>query len=89
MATELRGARAIAEGTVLMRERARFAVPALVGGEVGLVVAPRGRLLYVVTATVRGGRSSSYEVIADPARLCALDLAVLDSPGVNSPFPTR
>ncbi|KUL44630.1 sigma-70 family RNA polymerase sigma factor [Streptomyces regalis] len=89
VATELRGARAVAEGTVLMRGRARFAVPALVGGDVGLVVAPRGRLLHVVTATMRGGRISSYEVIADPARLCALDLAVLDAPGVNSLFPTR
>ncbi|WP_128435794.1 sigma-70 family RNA polymerase sigma factor [Streptomyces cyaneus] len=89
VATELRGARAVAEGTVLMRDRARFAVPVLVGGDVGLVVAPLGRLLYVVTATVRGGRISSYEVIADPARLRALDLAVLDPPGVNSPFPTR
>lgn len=86
-ATELRGARAVAEGTVLMRGRARYAVPALVGGDVGLVVAPRGRLLYVVTVAVAGGRISSYEVIADPARLRTLDLAVLDAPAVSAPPP--
>ncbi|MBT2416832.1 sigma-70 family RNA polymerase sigma factor [Streptomyces sp. ISL-22] len=89
VAVELRGVRAVAEGTVLMRERARFAVAALVGGDVGLVVAPRGRLLYAVTVTVAGGRIGSYEVIADRARLRALDLAVLDAPGVSYRVPTR
>ena len=89
VAAELRGARAVAEGTVLLRNRARFAVPALVGGDVGLVVAPRGRLLYAVTVTVEGGRISSYEVIATPARLHALGLGVLDAPGVSSPSRTR
>ena len=80
MATELRGARAVAEGTVLLRERARFAVPALVDGLAGLVVAPRGRLLYVLRVTVEGDRVAAYEVVADPARLRALELAVLDAP---------
>lgn len=37
---ELRGARAVAEGTVLLRPRTRFATVALVDGDVGIVVAP-------------------------------------------------
>ncbi|MEW2304512.1 sigma-70 family RNA polymerase sigma factor [Streptomyces sp. NPDC006655] len=80
VAAELRGARAVAEGTVLLRHRARFAVPALVDGRVGLLVAPRGRLLHVLRVTVEGGRVTAYEVIADPARLRGLELAVLDPP---------
>lgn len=77
-ATEVRGARAVAEETVLLRERARHAAPALVDGTVGLVVAPRGRLLLALTLTVEGERITAYEVIADPIRLRRLDLAVLD-----------
>jgi hypothetical protein len=49
--------------------------PALVNGAVGVVVAPRGRLLLVLSFTIRGGKS---DAIADPARLRQLDLAVLD-----------
>ncbi|WP_406223132.1 hypothetical protein [Streptomyces canus] len=41
---EVRGARTVAEGTVALRERSRFTAVALVDGDVGLVVAPCGRL---------------------------------------------
>jgi RNA polymerase sigma factor (sigma-70 family) len=77
-APELRGARAVAEKTVLLRGRARFAGVALVDGAVGAVVAPRGRLCLVLKVTVEDGRISSYEAIADPARLRGLALAVLE-----------
>ncbi|MFH8633888.1 sigma-70 family RNA polymerase sigma factor [Streptomyces lydicus] len=77
-AAELRGARAVAEETVLLARNARFAAPALVDGTVGLVVAPHGRLLFVLTVTTEDGRVTAYDVIADPARLRGLDLAVLD-----------
>lgn len=86
VAAELRGARAVAQGTVLLRRRARFAVPALVDGRTGLAVAPRGRLLYVLRVTVEGDRVTAYEVIADPARLRGLEPAVLEAPpAVASP----
>ncbi|MFG2400409.1 sigma-70 family RNA polymerase sigma factor [Streptomyces lydicus] len=77
-AAELRGARAVAEETVLLARNARFAAPALVDGTVGLVVAPHGRLLFALTVTTVDGRVTAYDVIADPARLRGLDLAVLD-----------
>ncbi|MFJ4526952.1 sigma-70 family RNA polymerase sigma factor [Streptomyces nigrescens] len=76
--TELRGAHSVAAGTLVFGRKARFAAPALVNGTVGIVVAPRGRLLLALTVTVEGERISAYEVIADPARLRRLDLAVLD-----------
>jgi RNA polymerase sigma-70 factor (ECF subfamily) len=60
---ELRGARAVAEGTVLLRHRTRFAEPALVDGDVGIVVAPGGRLLLALRVRVAGGRVAAYEVV--------------------------
>ncbi|MDQ1065631.1 sigma factor [Streptomyces canus] len=57
-------------------ERSRFAAVALVGGDVGLVVAPRGRLLFALTVTVEGGRIASYDVVAEPARLRRVELGV-------------
>lgn len=60
-------------------QNARFAQPALVNGGVGVVVAPRGRLLLVLAFTFRGGKVVEIDVLADPARLRQLDLvAVLD-----------
>ncbi|MFF8594730.1 sigma-70 family RNA polymerase sigma factor [Streptomyces sp. NPDC015220] len=77
---ELRGARAVARGTVALRDRARSAAVALVGGRVGAVVAPRGRLLFVLDITVRDGRIAAYDVITAAALPRELPLAVLDAP---------
>lgn len=76
-ALEARGARAVAEETRVFGKRARFAEAALVDGAVGVVVAPRGRLLLALAVTVAGDRVAAYEVIADPARLAALRIALL------------
>ncbi|MFI6432562.1 sigma-70 family RNA polymerase sigma factor [Rhodococcus oryzae] len=76
-ATVARGARAVVEGVVAFGRRARFAEVALVDGAVGVIVAPRGRLLLALTFVIEGDRITEYEVIADPERLRELDLAVL------------
>ena len=73
---EVRGARAVAEGTRLFATRARLARPALVDGAPGLVVAPRGRLELALAFGVEGERIVEIDVIADPERLRDLDLAV-------------
>jgi RNA polymerase sigma factor (sigma-70 family) len=78
VATEIRGAAAMAEETAGNAERARFAVPALVDGTVGLVVAPFGRLTAVLRLAVEDGRITEVDVVADPDRLRDVDLAVLD-----------
>jgi RNA polymerase sigma-70 factor (ECF subfamily) len=75
---EVRGARAVAEQALAYSVRARFAQPALVNGAVGVVVAPRGRLFVVLGLTVRRGKIVEIDVVADPARLRQLDLAVLN-----------
>ncbi|RSD21936.1 sigma-70 family RNA polymerase sigma factor [Amycolatopsis eburnea] len=75
-ALEVRGARAVAEETQVFGKRARFAEAALIDGSIGVVVAPRGRLSLVLTVVVEGDRVAAYEVIADPARLASLHIAV-------------
>ncbi|WP_323180904.1 hypothetical protein [Streptomyces sp. NBC_01142] len=77
-ATVVRGAQTVAEETVVFGRRSRFAEPALVNGVVGVVVAPRGRLLLALTFTIEGERIAEYDVIANPARLRQPDLAALD-----------
>src|SRR2546430_1124030 len=72
---EVRGAQAVAK---LFPGRAQTARAALVNGAVGVVVAPRGRLFLVLGLKISAGKISEVEVIADPARLRRLDLAVLD-----------
>ena len=77
-AVEVRGADEVIKDVTRSRRRARYAEPALVNGGVGVVVAPRGRLAYALTFTIRAGLIAGYEVIADPARLRRLTLALLD-----------
>ncbi|MEU2337707.1 hypothetical protein ABZ770_20735 [Streptomyces sp. NPDC006654] len=57
---------------------------ALIDGRVGLAVTPRGPLPHVLRVTVEGDRVTAYEVIAGPARLRGLELAVPDAPTVPS-----
>src|SRR5918993_3362659 len=73
---EVRGVATVAQQAV--RGRARAAQPALVNGAVGVVVAPRGRLLMVLDFTIRYGKIVAIDAIADPERVRQLDLAVLN-----------
>jgi RNA polymerase sigma-70 factor (ECF subfamily) len=77
-AAEVRGARAVAEGTVALAGRSRLAELALVNGAVGVIVAAGGRLLLALTFSIKNNKIAGYDVIADPARLRQLDLAVLN-----------
>jgi len=77
-ANEVRGARAVAKQALIFSRRARFAQPALMNGTVGIIVAPHGRLFAVVAFTFKHEKIVAIDVLADPARLSQLDLAVLD-----------
>ena len=74
---ELRGAAAVAHGARLSAGRSRDSVLALVDGVPGIVHAPDGRVTTVLAFSYRGDRISGVEVIAEPARPAALELAVL------------
>lgn len=58
--------------------RTQGAQAALVNGSVGIVVARRGRLLFVFNFTIRDDKIVEIEAVADPARLRQLHIAVLD-----------
>jgi RNA polymerase sigma factor (sigma-70 family) len=75
---EIRGATEVAKEALTHAGRARFARAALVNGSVGIVVAPHGRLFMAIRCAVKEGRIAEMEVIADPARLENLEIAVLD-----------
>jgi RNA polymerase sigma-70 factor (ECF subfamily) len=78
LSREVRGVRAVAEQTLTFSRLSPFVRPALVNGAAGVVVAPRGRPFAVMGFTVRRGKIVEIDVVADPARLRQLDLAVLD-----------
>jgi len=74
----LRGAAAVARGARAASTRSQYSRVALVNGTPGIVMAPRGRLRVVLAFTMTDDKISRIDVIADPARLQTLDLAVLD-----------
>jgi RNA polymerase sigma-70 factor, ECF subfamily len=75
----IRGAPAVAEQALAFAQRlGPFAQPALVNGAAGIVAAPGGRPVSVLGFTVRGEKIVEIDILADPARLRQLDLAVLD-----------
>jgi RNA polymerase sigma factor (sigma-70 family) len=74
---ELRGAQAVAKEARVFSRRARVSRLALVDGTVGIVVAPRGRSRLAIGFTIEHDRIAEMDVIADPARLHQLELAVL------------
>ncbi len=76
IATEVRGARAVANETRVFAGRARTAEVALVDGAPGIVVAPHGRLLTILRVLVEGGRITEINVIADPTQLKQITLTV-------------
>ena len=74
---EIRGARDWAKGAIAFPHLARLVQPALVNGSIGLVFAPRGRLVRVITFKIPGERIVTAEIITSPERLGELDLSVL------------
>jgi RNA polymerase sigma-70 factor (ECF subfamily) len=74
-ARETRGAPAVAKTYM---GRAQSARSVLLDGVVGAVVAPRGRLLLVLDFTIADDKIVGIDAVADPERLRAIDLSVLD-----------
>jgi RNA polymerase sigma factor (sigma-70 family) len=72
------GARAVAEQALIFSGLFPFVRPAVVNGAAGVVVAPHGRPFSVMGFTVKRGKIVEIDVLADPARLEQLELALLD-----------
>jgi len=74
LANETRGAASVAGA---FKGRAQAARVAIVGGAVGAVWAPVGRLRTAIAFTVVGDRITGIEVVMEPARLAQLDIVML------------
>ena len=75
---EARGAEFWARQAITSAQGARAARVALIDGEVGIMIAPRGKLFRVLRFTIANGKIKQVDVIGDPATLAKLDLAVLE-----------
>jgi RNA polymerase sigma factor (sigma-70 family) len=76
---EVRGARTWASGAVGFAQAARHMAAALIDGSVGLVTAPRGKLMRALRFKFDGGKIVSAEVISDRAQLEALDISAFST----------
>lgn len=76
VATEVHGAREVAEETRMFATRAQAGVVALVDGKPGIVIAPAGRLQAVLRLIIHAGRIHTIDVIGDAQRLNAITCAV-------------
>lgn len=81
---EVRGARNWATQAVTAAKGARYAQPAIINGEVGLVIAPHGRLFRAVRFAFRQGRIAEVQVLGDRTALAGLDLAVIEGGEADS-----
>jgi RNA polymerase sigma-70 factor (ECF subfamily) len=75
---EIRGASAVVEQARTFARLARYARPARVNGSAGFVVASPTGPLAVAGFAIAHGRIVEIDLLADPARLRALDLSALD-----------
>ena len=71
----VRGAAVWAKGAVAYGHLAQNVELALVNGEFGLVMPPKGRLARALTFTMADGRITEIDVIGDPARLGELEVS--------------
>jgi len=76
--SEVRGAALWAKQAVAFGRLAQQVRPALLNGGIGVVMAPRGRLVRALRFTIANGRISEIDVIGDPARLGDLDFSFVD-----------
>jgi len=76
--SEVRGAALWAKQAVAFGRLAQQVRPALLNGGIGVVMAPRGRLVRALRFTIANGKISEIDVIGDPDRLGALDFSIAD-----------
>jgi len=75
---EIRGAHNFAKGAITFAQFAHQVEPMLIDGTVGLAWTREAKLLRALAFSLKDGKISQVEIIADTARLEGLDLAVLN-----------
>jgi len=76
--SEIRGAAAWAKGAISYGHLVQLTQFALVDGAIGVVVAPKGRLVRALRFTILGSKITDIEVIGNPARLNELEVSIVD-----------
>ena len=77
---EIHGAENWAKGAIAFSRQLAGAVqPMLVNGDVGLVWTPGEHIFRALRFTFADGKIASVDIVADPERLCELELAVLET----------
>jgi RNA polymerase sigma factor (sigma-70 family) len=69
----LQGSAGVARQALASSRLSPYSQPVLVNGAAGVVVAPHGRLQFVMSFTVTDGKIVAIDVLADPERLDRLD----------------
>ncbi|WP_030204199.1 sigma-70 family RNA polymerase sigma factor [Streptomyces sp. NRRL S-87] len=77
MAQLVRGATAVAQQALMFSKLGAVSVPVLVNGMPGAMAAPNGRPQSLMDLTIVDGRIVEINILADPERIAALDLAGL------------
>ena len=75
---EVHGAAEVAAQALMFRRLAPGARPALVNGGAGIAVFAGDRPYAVLAFTIRNGRITEIDILADPLRLARIDFTVLD-----------
>jgi RNA polymerase sigma-70 factor, ECF subfamily len=78
LSREVRGAETVASQALMFSRLDLQMHPALVNGAAGIVATREGKPFSVMACTVRGGKIAEMDILADPERLQALDLTVLE-----------
>jgi RNA polymerase sigma-70 factor (ECF subfamily) len=76
MSGEVRGAKAVARAALSFSNLELYVQPALINGAAGTVSIRDGRPFSVAGFTVRGGKITQIDILADPERLRRLDLTI-------------
>lgn len=93
VATEVHGARAVAEETRVFAERARAGAVVLIDGAPGIAIAADGRLRILIKLTIRADRITAVDIVGTPEALSAPQLTLVDwsssGPLAGIPFYPR
>jgi RNA polymerase sigma-70 factor (ECF subfamily) len=76
--SEVRGAAVWAKGAISYGHLVQLTQFATVNGAIGVVVAPRGRLVRALRFTVADDKITEIDVIGNPARLGELDVSIVE-----------
>ena len=77
VAREIHGAETWAHQAMTYARGMQHVQAVLVNGEVGVILAPRGKLLRALTFVFEGGKIKEIEVVGEPERLQQMEFAVI------------